>query len=92
MSKHSELDNMIVEFHDGLGDDDFCTSELLKVSKMLNGNCCALGHAKRYVREAMGDANHTISADDGMIVVKVFRDGGDELCSWRLLRWKPVRA
>ena len=95
MAKHSEHDNQIVEFYDGIGEGAFVTTELSRTIKLLDGNCCALGHARRYVEEALLDMKcerYAIKTDNGEIVVKILRHGGEELCSWRLVRWKPIKV
>lgn len=94
MGKHSELDNTIAEFW---RTDDYVLAALEPVTRMLDGNCMALGHARRYVEEAIVELGvprnlFSVTCNDGEVVVNEFKEDGKQFCSWLLLRWKPVRG
>jgi len=94
MSKHSELDNTIVSFydaHDGSGE---IPNRLWRFAQMLSGQCCAVGHARRYLEDAMHADGWPcrVTMEDGEAVVTVPGYTPEEIKSWRVLRWNLVRG
>lgn len=92
----SALDNTIAGFHELI---DRSGNEppigVWEAACMLTGYFCALGHARRYLREGLqsdgyDDSNSSVTVDaDGKIVVGVTDKGAAR--QWVVLRWFNIK-